>query len=276
MKLAAAVVLLLARGAFADPPLDPALQPKPPPIESRGPWYRGPYARNREINLAITGALGLYLLQGTLFDTTLLPSACRWCEPPGFDKAARNLLVWTNKSRADTISSYEAYVFSPIVGLTLLIASDSDASPTRLIDDVLPVVETVAFVQVFTQFGKYAFARERPYARYPDPAHPIDPTADNNSSFWSGHAVFGFAITSAAATVCHFRGYSTEPYVWAAGIALSVSVEYLRIAADKHYMSDVVVGGGVGLAAGLLVPRLMQRSVKIVPVSNGIAVAGAF
>lgn len=273
MKLATAVLLLLARGAFADPPLDPALQPKPPPI---GHWYRGPYAHNREVNLAITGALGLYLLQGTLFDTTPTPTTCRWCEPPGFDKGARHLLRWSNKGRADSISSYEAYVFSPIVGLMLLVVSDSDASPVRLIDDVLPVVETVAFVQVFTQLGKYAFARERPYARYPDPSHPITPGADNNSSFWSGHSVFGFAITSAAATVCHFRGYSTEPYVWAAGIALSVSTEYFRIAADKHYLSDVVVGGAIGLATGLLVPRLMQRSVKIVPVSKGIAVAGSF
>lgn len=255
-------------------PEEPAPTKKKTPLEVKGPWYRGPYALNREINLAFTGALGVYLLRGAVFHTSPTPSACRWCEVPGFDAGVRRALVWGNTDRADSWSGYETYYISPIVGLTLLIASDRDASMTRLIDDVLPVVETVAIMQVATQWAKYAFARERPYLHYNDSTVAVG--RDANSSFWSGHSSFGFALTGAAATVCHFRAYSTEPYVWAAGITLSVSTEYLRIAADKHYLSDVVVGGLVGLTAGLLVPRLMQRAVKIVPVKDGLALAGSF
>ncbi|HEY0253757.1 MAG TPA: phosphatase PAP2 family protein, partial [Kofleriaceae bacterium] len=254
-------------------PSDPKPTKKLTPLEVKGPWYTGPYAKNRLENLAFTGVLGGYLLAASAFNFTPVPTSCRWCSVPGFDAGARHQLRWTNQSLADTLSSYDAYVFAPIVGLSLLIASDSDASPTRLIDDVLPVVETVAVVQVVTQFGKYAFARERPYAHY---GGALTPGADTYSSFWSGHSVFGFAITSAAGTVAHFRHYWTEPYVWAAGITISLSTEYLRIAADKHYLSDVVVGGLVGLGTGLLIPRLMQRAVKIVPVTNGLAVAGSF
>ena len=82
--------------------------------------------------------------------------------------------------------------------------------------------------------------------------------------------------TAAAGTICHWRHYWTEPYVWGSGIALSLSTEYLRMAADKHYLSDVLVGGFIGISSGLLVPRLMQRDIKIVPVPNGAAVVGVF
>ena len=46
--------------------------------------------------------------------------------------------------------------------------------------------------------------------------------------------------------------------------------------ADKHYLSDVVAGGAVGIASGLLIPRLMREDIKVVPISNGVAVVGMF
>jgi membrane-associated phospholipid phosphatase len=64
--------------------------------------------------------------------------------------------------------------------------------------------------------------------------------------------------------------------VWGTGIALSVTTEYLRMAADKHYLSDVIGGGLVGLGTGLLIPRLMRQDIKIAPVPGGAAVVGMF
>ena len=88
--------------------------------------------------------------------------------------------------------------------------------------------------------------------------------------------MLGFSITASAGLICHWRHYWTEPYVWGAGIALSLSTEYLRMGADKHYLSDVLVGGLVGVASGLLIPRIMREDVEIVPLGNGLAVAGRF
>lgn len=205
---------------------------------------------------------------------TLAASTCRWCEPPAFDRSVRDALVWDDRKRAHFLSSMDAYVIAPVVGFGLLIASDGDASATRLIDDLLPVAETVAISETLTQIVKFSVGRQRPYARFPDGSFVAG--TDDNTSFWSGHSVLGFSITASAGLICHWRHYWTEPYVWGSGIAISLSTEYLRMAADKHYLSDVVLGGAVGIATGLLVPRLMRRDIKIVPVANGASVIGEF
>lgn len=225
------------------PPVLPKKSHPADPVGPTGTWYTGPYANNRFLHLGITAALELYSLSRLVVRSQPEPTSCRWCKPPGFDRSIRNALVWGDRGRADTCSTIAAYVISPIVGLTLLIASDKNASATRLIDDVVPVAEAVAVAQVFTIFGKWAFSRERPYSYFADAEHPATITSDTHQSFWSGHAVEGVALTVAVGTVCHARRYWTQPYVWVAGLTLSVGVEYLRIAADKHYFSDVFVGG---------------------------------
>ena len=239
------------------------------------PWYRGKYGHNRIIHLTLTASLGLvYLAQATVLKTTFSPTDCRWCEPPAFDRATRNALVWGDVKRANFLSTMDAYVLAPAVGFTLLIIADRDASWSRLIDDITPVAETVAVSQVLVAFVKIMTARTRPYAYFHNAK--IVSSQEDYLSFPSGHASLGFAITAGSAMVCHWRHYWTEPYVWGTGIALSVSTEYLRMAADKHWLSDVLVGGFVGIGAGLLIPSLMRRDVKIVPVPNGAAVVGQF
>ncbi len=239
------------------------------------PWYKGKYGHNRVVHLSLTVGLGLaYLAQATVLQKTLVPKDCRWCEPPGFDKSARNALVWNDVKRAGFISTIDAYVLAPAVGFTLLIISDHDASWSRLIDDILPVAETVAISQVFVATVKIVTGRQRPWKYFKNPAYNDSP--ENNLSFPSGHASLGFAITAGAGMVCHYRHYWTEPYVWGSGIALSLSTEYLRIAADRHWLSDVFIGGAVGIGAGVLIPRLMRREIKLVPVPGGAAVIGQF
>ncbi len=260
------------------PVLVPVAHPKEPispELDPYEPWYEGKYGHNRIVHLTVTAALGLvYLASETLFKSAIAPTTCRWCDPPAFDRAVRNALVWQNTARADLLGTLDAYVVAPIVGFGLLIAADHDASWARWIDDILPVAETIAVSQVLTQAIKFSVGRQRPYARFAAPG--ATPTSDDNTSFISGHSVLGFSITASAGLICHWRHYWTEPYVWATGIALSLSVEYLRMGADKHYLSDVLVGGFVGIGSGLVIPRLMRRDITIVPIANGAAVTGSF
>jgi membrane-associated phospholipid phosphatase len=289
-NIALTLVLMISAPAFADPPLpapDTAKSPETPPPKAKNgepitpelnpyvPWYRGKYGHNRVVHLSVAAGLGvMFLVSETVLKPTLAASECRWCSPPAFDTSVRNALVWRDTSLANTLSTVDAYVVAPIVGLGLLIVSDSDASWSRLIDDTLPVAETVAISESISQIIKFSVGRQRPYAHFGNPNAPAG--LDDNTSFLSGHSVLGFSITASAGLLCHWRGYWTEPYVWGAGIALSLSTEYLRIGADKHYLTDVIAGGALGIASGLLVPRLMRRDIKIVPVVNGAAVAGSF
>ncbi|MEO8700211.1 MAG: phosphatase PAP2 family protein [Kofleriaceae bacterium] len=238
------------------------------------PWYRGTYGRNRITHLSVTVALGAaYLASETVFNDALTTPNCRWCDPPGIDRRVRDGLVWKDPDRANLLSNVDAYVVAPIVGLGLLILSDHDASPSRIIDDLLPIAETVAISQIVTQIVKFSVARQRPYARF---GTDFTVSNEDNLSFWSGHSALGFGITTSAGLIAHWRGYWTEPYIWGAGIAISLSTEYLRIAADKHYLSDVLVGGLVGVGSGLLIPRLMRRDLRLAPAPSGAAIVGTF
>ena len=239
------------------------------------PWYRGKYGRNRILHMSVTAGLGgVWLAGSTVLKDRFTAAECRWCEPPGFDKSTRNALVWNDVKRAGFLSDLTAYAIAPTVGLTLLIIADRDASWSRLIDDIIPVAETVAVSQVLVQMVKFMTGRQRPYGYFNNPKYKSG--SEDLLSFPSGHSSLGFAITASAALICHWRHYWTEPYVWGTGIALSLTTEYLRIGADRHWLSDVVAGGAVGIASGLLIPRLMRRDLVIAPVPGGAAVVGQF
>lgn len=263
--LLAAAILATSVRALADP--------KEPQA-----WYEGERGKKRVLHMSITVGAGLVFLGSEIFKDKIAPDSfegCRWCEPPSFDRATRNALVWDNTRRADILSTIDAYVLAPIVGVGLLYLSDHNAGLPRFIDDTVTVFETVALTQLVIQTLKFSIARRRPFAQF---GTDVVFESDSNLSFPSGHAALGASITVAAGMVCHWRGYWTEPYVWASGIALTLTTEYLRIAADKHYLSDVLIGGGIGVAGGLLIPRLMREDVPIrpVPTGNGVAFVGTF
>lgn len=88
-------------------------------------------------------------------------------------------------------------------------------------------------------------------------------------SFFSGH-------TSAAFTIAVFTGEwfsefypnsAYRPLVWAASLSLAGFVGALRIAAGKHYPTDVVVGALAGMGISLAVIKIHKKSVRFGPVS---------
>jgi membrane-associated phospholipid phosphatase len=84
--------------------------------------------------------------------------------------------------------------------------------------------------QLFVQGAKFAVGRQRP-------------DGSNSMSFPSGHSASAFAT----ATVVQ------EHFGWKAGIPAYTFAGFVgasRLAAGKHYLSDVVIGAGIGIAAG--------------------------
>ena len=236
------------------------------------PWFRGRYGTNRMLHLSITSVgLAIYPLTAR-FETV----DCRWCGGPNeIDRAVRSGLVWDepNRGRAASFSNLTAYVGAPVVGIGLVLSGTATApSIAAVLDDVVPIVESFMVTAYVTRATKIAFARKRPYAHF---TGDRDPNEDN-VSFPSGHTSYSFAFATSAAMIARARGYKSERYIWIAGMALAATSGYLRIAADRHYLTDVLGGTTLGVAAGLTVPLLMRRELEVVPTSTGIAVAGAW
>lgn len=254
----------LAPMTTATPPTD-----EPPALGSRRVW-----------RLVVLGAGALtWVGSEALFKDRLSPAACRWCAPTGVDESVRDALVWDNSARAATLSDFAAYVAAP--GLVISTFALSDAalprSTIRFIDDIVPVAEALVYGQLITNIGKYIVGRQRPYARFAE--GEIVPTNEDNLSYPSGHSSSTFSIAVAAGMVAHRRRAKLEPVVWAGGLTIAASAAYLRIAADRHYFTDVVTGSALGVAFGFLIPRLtgsLPEGVSVTPTANGAAVSGVF
>jgi membrane-associated phospholipid phosphatase len=53
-----------------------------------------------------------------------------------------------------------------------------------------------------------------------------------------------------------------KPYIWGVAAAIPASVGYMRIKAGKHFLTDNLIGYGVGAAAGILIPELHKKANK--------------
>ena len=248
------------------------------------PWYAGRAGHRRVVHLG-AAALGgvLYISSETFLKPTLAPSSCRWCEPTSYDVSVRSALKWNDTGAALTLSNLDGFVVAPISGLGILMlasAGDGEASTARWLDDTIPVIESGVFAGLLNQLVKFTVAEQRPFVHFGDPARPHD--LDDDVSFYSGHTTLAFAIATSAGMVAHERGYRLEPAVWTAAYAIAVSTGYLRIASDRHYLTDVVTGALTGTAIGLAVPLLLHHHVlsghriEVTPAPNGITVLGMF
>jgi len=64
---------------------------------------------------------------------------------------------------------------------------------------------------------------------------------------------------------------SSRWWVYAGAMTLGTTVGILRIQAGSHFPTDVIVGGVMGTAFGIAIPRLHQKDE---PRSFGLAVTG--
>ena len=180
----------------------------------------------------------------------------------GPDDFTRSHLKWANTRSANLLSGVTAYGLAPALGLGgLHWAGHSYGEGKDRAVDALIMTEAVLVASSFNQLVKFWVKRERPLVRDLTPADrsALDDPGDENLSFYSGHTSFAFAIATSATTVAWMRGYSGAPWILAGGLAIAGTTGYLRIAADKHYLSDVLVGAVVGSAFGFAIPYLFHK-----------------
>lgn len=219
-----------------------------------------PLAYDLRVDIPLTAlGVGMWLASAAL-DEELTPAQCRWCDDNAFDRRARAALRWSDPEPAATLSDVLVACVVPAVGLGgLAIARVVDRVSMR--DawlDALFVVEATGVALTLNQIVKFAAARERPYAHADDYAgQPHGAFA--RTSFYSGHTNLAFALASSSGMVASLRGLRAAPVIWSVGLALATLVGYARVAADYHYLSDVLMGAGMGSIVGAGLPWLMHR-----------------
>jgi membrane-associated phospholipid phosphatase len=236
--------------------------------------------RRRLVHAGVAVGLGaIYLTAEVGFSQQLSPTTCRWCNPDSFDTSVRDAVRWNHTTNAGTLSTITGYWLAPLSATGLTVLASGDSTWRRRFDDVIPVVQSALVASLLQHVTKLAVARQRPYAHFAAPG-TLAPSTEDNVSFFSGHTTLAFSLAVSAGVVTTQRGYSLAPYVWISGLSLATATGYLRMAADKHYMTDVLAGAGVGSLVGYAWPTLVhphiRADVAVVPTANGVAAVGSF
>lgn len=122
--------------------------------------------------------------------------------------------------------------------------------------DALVVLESNAIAGMLVQVAKRVVPRRRPYAKFCEPTPTTSLcSASADKSFFSGHAAVSFSSAVASGTIASMRGQQRAGWVWATGLSVATTTSLLRIKADRHHFSDVLVGIGVGSLVGWAVPH---------------------
>lgn len=242
------------------------------------------------IDIPVTAAAAVGWIVPEILKEPLTGPTCRLCERNangtsalnGLDLAFRGLR-WDTPATAALISDIIGYGLAPAaaLGLPALMAA-LDRSIDQWPIDALLVAEAAAIAMVTNQTVKFIALRERPRYHFGSAAFVAmhTPPGDEILSFFSGHATFTWSLACAAGTITTLRGRRYAPIVWATGLTLAATASYLRIAADKHYFTDVFTGIAVGSAIGVLVPWLAHRPLgamnarlAFAPVRDGLALS---
>ncbi len=224
---------------------------------------------------------------GTEVFKVVKPHGCRWCDRDdevdrlnGLDRWGRTTLRWRDPRQAQFDSGVTAFLLEPAFATVEMVVSAAVENADRAFPvDLLIITEAVAVSTFLNQATKIAFARERPFvhAMPPEERKKTALPSDNYVSFYSGHSAMTFSLATAAGTVATLRGYRLMPLVWSTLLPLAAATGYLRLGADKHYLTDVLSGAILGSAVGVLLPLLYhgREGNELVPLGSGVTAPAA-
>ena len=242
------------------------------PLAADGPSLRPSYDLSTDIAVTAAAAGGTFGLLA--LKSELAPVACRWCNPPGFDADVTRALAWSNRDAASTASDLlQVAVGGGALGYALLDGYRRGGAEFGL-TNVLLITEATSIAMLLDQAAKYAVGRARPYVWL---GRPGSDSRDGNLSFFSGHTTFAFAVAASSSTLLlsqHAPGAELASAIAFAGAGV---VGYLRVAAEQHYLTDVLAGAAVGTLVGWAVPHFFhaprEGGLALRPAVGGISIA---
>ena len=246
-----------ATSAAAPSPNFPVVAPAADPTSYEANEPRGAVATSESIyrvrpivdgTVTVIATLGIAIPYA--FSAHLITPTCP-CSPRSVNAFDRGVIGNANDT-ADWISGVTvglAWALPPLLDWMTL------SSKKTLAEDLTVFVEALAVNGALVTAAKYAVQRPIPRV-YSQPGAAAD--IGNYRSFYSGHTSNVFAALSVVSvTVDRRYGWTWQP--WAVTVVIGASVALERVAAGKHFYSDVIVGAAAGTAVGLLVSSLHLR-----------------
>jgi membrane-associated phospholipid phosphatase len=257
--------------AASDPGASPAPQLTAPDVGATPATKPVRLKYNLPIDVSVTGAMAAALIVwGVAVKPNLDAPSCVICDGSngkvnGVDDFFRRSLKQGESSPAGIISDVLAYGVAPASGIALAIATPLyDRRGDEVAVNSLLIVEASLAFAVLQQGLTALVPRERPAVHAAQGAERESGLQRHSSfeSFPAGHNGAAFAIAAAGGTIATMRGYRLAPLVWITGGMIAVATSYLRIAADRHYFTDVMTGAALGIGTGIAIPLLFHPRVN--------------
>jgi len=218
------------------------------------------------LNLFMNGPDATLVPQATLSVERVHPGA-RWRGGILFDEPMRDAFLIGSHDGRETAARISDMILAATVVNSFML--DAFAIPLANDDPQLALDASVAYslalgmTLVLGELVKEGVSRARPYERYceENPNAAGCGNEDSYASFYSLHS--GVAFTNAGFSCSMhlernlYGDAGADGASCATSLVMASTVAILRVSADRHYLTDVLVGAAIGMVVGYLVPVFM-------------------
>ena len=204
------------------------------------------------VGLGLNG-LGFKLIQDKKDQTAEELAVISKDDVPGIDRWSAGYY----SENADKLSYYPFYGSFAIP--VIMMFTDDYRSHAGQISVLF--IESMATTGALFTIAAGSINRSRPLAYNENLSDDERREAGARRSFFSGHTAATAAATFFAAKI--FNDFNPDsparPYVWTAAALIPAYVGYLRLESGKHFLTDNLVGYGIGALSGILIPELHKK-----------------
>lgn len=171
-----------------------------------------------------------------------------------------------DKNRSDTLDKLSPIFrkYAEFYPQLILVTAGSLSGNEKAIKSGIYSAEAAIFASGITYLSKNIFARARPYTGEGADSWGNKAFDSDYSSFPSGHSTVAFATATVLANMYKDKkGIPELMYTLATLAALS------RVYDDKHWLSDIFMGAGIGYFSGKLFINLKTKDGYIGPSGDG-------
>lgn len=217
------------------------------------PPNRSVYRINGWVDGSVMAVAGLGALLPWAFANKLIHPKCP-CDPStvnAFDRAA----IRNSSALAGSVSDLTVLLAfaGPAIADTIVLGFSRE-----LLEDAVVFSEAIAVSGALVTLAKYTTQRPLPVV-YAGRAPELIDSPSGYRSFYSGHTTLGFTMLTTFAWTYQAR-YGAAVWPWALVAVGGSSIAFERVAAGRHFYSDVLVGAVAGLAVGTAIPLLHARN----------------